>query len=388
MAKPGGHLDSAVQPNKPRLQSIDALRGAAMVLMAIDHVREYFDYRALQFSPTDLSHSDIALFLTRWITHFCAPIFIFTAGIGARLWMMRGGHSKAELARFLAIRGLFLIVLEPTFLRLIMFSQISLHRNPVGLLILWAIGVSMIALAALSYLPMPVLAALGVAVIALHNLLDGISAGQLGSLDWAWYLLHQQGIFSLFGIRFLAAYPVLPWIGVICSGFCLGGIFSWEAKRRQRLLLIMGFAVTAGFVILRVVNLYGDPAPWSGQASPAFTILSFLNVTKYPPSLDFLSMTLGPSLIALALLERRTFSVRNPLIVFGRVPLFYYVTHLAVAHLFYWFAHSFLFATPNGYPLWVTYLVWVIVVALLYPACVWYGRLKQRRHKEWLSAIG
>jgi uncharacterized membrane protein len=388
MAESGERPVTAAQPNPPRLQSVDALRGVVMLLMAIDHVREYFDYRSPLFAPTDLSRTSVALFLTRWITHFCAPVFILLAGVSARLWMVRGRHTKAELARFLTNRGLFMIVLEVTVLRLVIFSQVSLHGAPVGLLILWAIGLSMIALAALSYVPVPLLAGLSLAIIALHNLLDPISAAQFGRFAWAWNILHQQGIFSAFGIRFLVAYPVLPWIAVISAGFCLGGVFSWEAKRRQRFLIRLGGAFVATFVILRTVNLYGDLVPWSTQVSPAFTILSFLNVTKYPPSLDFLLITLGPSLIVLALLERTTFSRRDPLIVFGRVPLFYYVVHLTLAHFLYWLAHRYLFPTPSGYSLWVTYAVWVVVVALLYPACLWYGRRKQRPHKDWLSAIG
>jgi uncharacterized membrane protein len=394
MANSGTHVDTAAQPSKPqirpdkpRLQSVDALRGIVMLLMAIDHVREYFDASGTVFSPTDLTRTTIALFLTRWITHVCAPVFILTAGVSARLWMDRGRHSKAELARFLAVRGLFLIILELTVVRFILFTQVSVFRSPVGLLILWAIGVSMIALAVLAYLPVPILAGLSLAVIALHNALDPISATQLGSFAWAWDILHQQAIFNVFGIRFLTAYPVLPWIAVICAGFCLGGIFSWGAERRERWLVTVGLILSATFVVLRAVNIYGDPSRWSRQASPAFTVLSFLNATKYPPSLDFLLMTLGPALVALALLERKTFSTRNPVIVFGRVPLFYYVLHLALIHLLYFVAHRFLFPAQY-YPLWVTYAVWILVVCLLYPACVWYGRKKQQRPKSLLSAIG
>jgi uncharacterized membrane protein len=378
-----------------------------MMLMAIDHIRDYIARSAMQFLPTDLSRTTAAIFFTRWVTHFCAPVFMLTAGLSAFFWMNRGQHSKSELSRFLITRGVWLIFLEVTVLRLILLSQISFRTNPVLLIILWAIGLSMIALAALIHLPMRLLAGVSIAIIALHNLLDGVSAETFGRAAWLWDILHQQNVFTFLGIKFATAYPVLPWIGVMAVGYCLGTLFLWDAKRRRRFLMRLGLALTVAFIVLRGVNIYGDPAPWSHQTSALFTVLSFLNTTKYPPSLDFLLMTLGPGIAAMAWLERFRFSFTNPLIVFGRVPFFYYVTHLLVAHLIaiamnlarYGRTSFLLIAPPSmgspselfppdyGYPLWTVYAVWVVVLLLLYPACLWFARLKQGHHNWWFTYL-
>ena len=391
----------------PRIQSVDALRGAIMMLMAIDHIRDYVARSAQQFLPTDLTRTTPAIFVTRWITHFCAPVFMLTAGLGAYFWMTRGHHSKAELSRLLISRGIWLIVLEVTILRLIFFSQMSFTANPVILVILWAIGISMIALAGLIYLPMRVMAAVSIAIIALHNLLDHVSAQRFGRAAWIWDILHQQNVFAFHGINFVTAYPVLPWIAVMASGHCLGTVFEWDAHRRRSFLVRTGLALAAAFVVVRAINVYGDPLRWSQQASPVFTVLSFLNVTKYPPSLDFLLMTLGPAMVVMAWLESFHFHFTNPLIVFGRVPFFYYGAHLLLAHLIaigmnfvrYGAKPSLLIAPPSmggpsqlfpvgyGFPLWTVYAVWVVVLLLLYPACVWFARLKQRRHDWWLTYL-
>jgi len=378
-----------------------------MMLMAIDHIRDYVARSAQQFLPTDLTRTTPAIFLTRWITHFCAPVFILTAGLGAYFWMTRGHHAKSELSRLLISRGLWLIVLEVTILRLVLLSQVSFTANPVLLMILWAIGLSMVALAGLIYLPRRALIAVSIAIIALHNLLDPVSAQRFGRAAWIWDILHQQNAFTVHGITFATAYPVLPWVGVMAAGYSLGLVFEWDARRRRRFLVGVGLAATAAFVILRAANVYGDPARWSHQASPAFTLLSFLNTTKYPPSLDFLLMTLGPALVAMAWLERFHFRFTNPLIVFGRVPFFYYGAHLFVAHVIAigmnfvrYGAKSFvliappsmgspsdLFPADYGFPLWTVYAVWVVVLLLLYPACLWFARLKQRRHDWWLTYL-
>ena len=392
---------------EPRIQSVDALRGAIMMLMAIDHIRDYVARSAQQFLPTDLTRTTPAIFFTRWITHFCAPVFMLTAGLGAYFWMTRGHHSKGELSRLLMSRGIWLIVLEVTILRLIFFSQVSFTANPVILIILWAIGISMIALAGLIYLPMRMIAALSIAIITLHNLLDPVSAKRFGHAAWIWDILHQQNVFASYGINFVTAYPILPWIGVMAGGYCLGTVFAWDAHRRRSFLVRMGVAMVAAFVVVRAVNIYGDPLRWSYHASPVFTVLSFLNVTKYPPSLDFLLMTLGPAMVGLAWLEKFHFHFTNPLIVFGRVPFFFYAAHLLLAHLIAiglnfvrYGAKSFLMIAPPamgtssalfpadyGFPLWTVYAVWVVVLLLLYPACLWFARLKQRRHDWWLTYL-
>src|ERR1700724_28474 len=322
---------SAIQAQSvpaPRIQSVDALRGATMMLMAIDHIRDYVARSAQQFLPTDLTRTTPAVFFTRWITHFCAPVFMLTAGLGAYFWITRGHHSKGELSRLLISRGIWLIVLEITILRLIFFSQISFTVNPVLLIILWAIGISMVALAGLMYLPIRAIAAVSIAMITLHNLLDHVSAERFGRAAWIWDILHQQNVFVFQGINFVTAYPVLPWIGVMAGGYCLGTVFEWDAHRRRSFLVRMGLALAGAFVVVRAVNIYGDPLRWSHQASPVFTVFSFLNVRKYPPSLDFLLMTLGPAMVVMAWLEKFHFDFTNPLIVFGCVPFFYYGAHL------------------------------------------------------------
>ncbi|MGC2364127.1 MAG: heparan-alpha-glucosaminide N-acetyltransferase domain-containing protein [Candidatus Sulfotelmatobacter sp.] len=386
---------------------MDALRGAIMMLMAIDHIRDYVAQSAQRFLPTDLTRTTPAIFLTRWITHFCAPVFILTAGLGAYFWMTRGHHSKRELSRLLISRGIWLIVLEVTVLRLIMFSQISFTANPVLLIILWAIGVSMIALAGLIYLPMRVLMGISIAIIALHNLLNDVPAERFGRAAWIWNILYQRGVIAFDGIKFRPAYPVLPWIGVMAGGYCLGTVFEWDAHRRRSFLVRMGLGLAAAFVVVRALNMYGDPLRWSHQASPVFTVLSFLNVTKYPPSLDFLLMTLGPAMVVMAWLDKFRLHSTNPLIVFGRVPFFYYGAHLLLAHLIeigmnfvrYGNKSFLLLAPPSmggpralfpvdyGFPLWTVYAVWLAVLLLLYPACLWFARLKQRRHNWWLTYL-
>ncbi len=391
----------------PRIQSVDALRGAIMMLMAIDHIRDYVARSAMQFLPTNLTRTTAAIFFTRWITYFCAPVFMLTAGLGAFFWMSRGHRSKGELSRLLITRGVWLIFLEVTGLRLIVFSQLGFHASPVILLILWAIGLSMIALAGLIHLPTRVLAGFSIAIIGLHNLLDKVSAERFGRNAWLWDILHQQNVFVFLGINFVTAYPVLPWIGVMAAGYCLGTVYLWDASRRERFLIPLGLALTLVFVGLRAINFYGDPTPWSHQPSALFTLLSFLNTTKYPPSLDFLLMTLGPGIAVMGWLERFHFSFNNPLIVFGRVPFFYYGAHLLVAHLIaiamnfarYGRTSFLLIAPPSmgspselfppdyGFPLWTVYAVWMGVLLLLYPACLWFARLKQHRHDWWLTYL-
>jgi uncharacterized membrane protein len=391
----------------PRIQSVDALRGAIMMVMAIDHIRDFVARSAQQFLPTDLTRTTPAIFFTRWITHFCAPVFVATAGLGAYFWMTRGHHSKGELSRLLISRGIWLIVIEVTVLRFIMFSQISFTANPVLLIILWAIGVSMIALAGLIYLPMPVLVAVSLAIIGLHNLLQDVPAERFGHAAWIWNILYSRGVIAIGAIKFRPAYPVLPWIGVMAGGYCLGTVFAWDADRRRRFLVRLGLTFTAAFVVVRAINAYGDPVPWSHQASPVFTVMSFLNVTKYPPSLDFLLMTLGPAMLVLAWLDRFHFPFTNPLIVFGRVPFFFYAAHMLLAHVaaialnfVRYGAHAFLLIAPPsmgspsslfpvgyGFRLWTVYVVWIVVLLLLYPACLWFARLKQRRHDWWLTYL-
>jgi uncharacterized membrane protein len=394
-------------PSSTRLDSIDALRGLVMVIMALDHVRDFIHRGAMSASPTDLATTTPVLFLTRWVTHLCAPTFMLTAGLGAFFWWQRG-RSRGELSVFLLTRGLWLMVLEMTVMQVAYDFDLP-QRYPLLLVVLWVLGLAMIGLALLVWLPIPVLGALSLATIALHNGLDGVDAGRFGAAAGLWHLLHQPGVVPVAGMTVLVAYPLVPWIAVMALGFCAGPIMLMEPARRRRRLVIIGLAATAGFVAIRALNRYGDPQPWSLQASPVYTVLSFLNTTKYPPSLDFLLMTLGPALLLLAWFDRPGKPPGRPLVVFGRVPLFYFVLHFYAAHaavvvlavLRYGRAAlgfafhpvpsmggaAALFPPGFGYDLWVAYLVWAVIVVGLYPLCRWFAGLRARRRDWWLSYL-
>jgi uncharacterized membrane protein len=391
-----------------RLVSIDALRGSVMVVMALDHVRDFFHAGAMSFSPTDLTRTTPVLFFTRWITHFCLTVFMFTAGLGAFLWWRQGNRTCGQLSRFLWTRGLWFVFLELIVMQMAYNFNFS-YRPLVLLLVLWIFGFSMIAMAALIYLPTRWLTGLSVAVLVFHNCLDRVNPSQFGSLDRVWGLLHQPAIFPFASRQVLVTYTLLPWIGVMAAGFCFGQVFTLRPGVRQRALLTLGLAATVAFVVIRAINLYGDPAPWSVQRSAAFTALSFLNCTKYPASLDFLLMTLGPAMLTLAYFDRRPLKASNPLVVFGRVPLFYFVLHFCAIHtlavLLAWFrygrsAWAFMFHPlpsmggprqlfpPNfGYGLREVYVVWVIIVVALYPLCKWFARIKATRRGWWFGYL-
>ena len=398
------HSDAGSRSVLRRVASIDMLRGLVMVLMVIDHTRDFVHAGAMDFPPEDLARTTPSIFLTRWITHFCAPVFMFCAGLGIWFRLERGG-TLAGLSRFLLIRGLWLIVLEFTVVRLGFFF--NLDFSVLLLLVFWALGLSMIAMALLVHLPYPVLVAVSVAMIALHNLADGVSAERFGMLAWLWRILHQQGAVVTGGPVLFVAYPLVPWIGVMAAGFCLGRVYRLPADRRRAVLIRLGLALTAAFVVVRALNVYGDPRPWAGQSRPLFTLLSFLNCTKYPPSLSFLLMTLGPAIALLGWLDRARPGVRHPLVVFGSVPLFFFILHIPLAHLigialtavrygaapFLWLPPPTLgtprnlFPSEYGWDLWVVYAVTAMLVALLYPACLWLARLKARRRDWWVSYV-
>lgn len=385
-----------------RLASVDLLRGIVMVLMALDHTRDFFSNAF--FNPLDLALTTPALFFTRWITHLCAPVFVLLAGVGAYLYGARG-RSNVDVARFLFTRGLLLIVLEFTLVHFGWFFSFDYHFLLAQ--VIWMIGWSMIALAGLILLRLPLwaMAAMGILMIAGHNFLDPMSADAFGSLRWLWIILHQPNMIELApGRGMLAFYPLVPWIGVIAVGYALGNLFLYPPPVKQKWLLGLGLAMILVFILLRWINLYGDPQPWTPQRSALFTFLSFINTDKYPPSLLFLLMTLGPALILLALFDRAKIdnSFARALMVFGQVPLFYYVLHLIVIHalavLFSYARYgdaSWLFGTgwmfraslpeDYGYGLPIVYLVWLGVVILLYPICYWYAGFKKRSLPGWLS---
>jgi uncharacterized membrane protein len=385
-----------VAPTKRvRLESIDVLRGVIMIVMALDHTRDFFSNTG--FNPTDPATTTIPLFFTRWITHFCAPTFFLLTGTGAYLSLRK--KSKSELSKFLFTRGLWLIFLE-----LVVFRdfgwQFNFDYHVTMLVVLWALGWAMITLSVLVYLPAWLVTTFGVVMIASHNLLDSIE-----SSNPLWTILHSPNfILNTPQHVIFAPYVLIPWVGVTAAGYGLGQVFSWPPERRKAFLLRLGLSLTAAFIVIRGINIYGDPSLWTTQKSAAFTVLSFLNTTKYPPSLLYLLMTLGPAMLLLWAVDGRTPQVLKPALTVGKVPMFYYLLHVPLIHVLavvvcyarygavHWMFESntvdqFPITKPPGwgYSLPIVYLIWACVVLALYPLCRWFAALKQRRNDAWLS---
>ena len=387
-------MSDTVVRERLRVESVDLLRGVIMIIMALDHTRDYFTNAG---NPTNLATTTTALFFTRWITHFCAPGFFLLTGTGAYLSLRR--KSKAELSRFLITRGLWIMLLEVVVMRFA--YQFNFDYKVTFLIVIWTLGVAMIFLGLLVRLPVSAITGIGAVMIAGHNLLDRLKVS--GPL---WSVLHTPG-FLIEGERTVFhTYPLIPWIGVTAVGYGLGQIYDWEPERRRRFLVRAGLAMIAAFVVLRGLNVYGDPRPWSVQPTTWFTVLSFINTTKQAPSLLFLLMTLGPALLFLRAVDGGTPRALGPALTIGKVPLFYFITHFTLIHLLavivtyarYGTAH-WMFESPDlgnypftqppgwGYGLPVVYLVWAVVVLLLYPLCRWYADLKRRRTDWWLSYL-
>ena len=392
--------------NPTRIASVDLLRGIVMIIMALDHVRDYFGIAS--FVPEDLSQSGTAYFFTRWITHFCAPVFVLLSGTSAWLYQSNHGVSNAGLSRFLITRGLWLIVVEATFITI--FWQFS--YSFVILQIIWAIGCSMIVLGWLVFLPRTLILAIGIAMIVLHNgMLDGIEASSFGDFAWLWHMLHVQGYVPLpdglllDGVFF--AYPLIPWIGVMAVGYGIAPLLQRPAAERNRLLVVLGATLIATFLVLRGFNIYGESgtkwadAVWQDHGrGPWVAFMSFLNVSKYPPSLLFLCMTLGPMLVLLPYLENWRSTLANIVSVFGRVPFLFYMLHIPFIHALssIWLRLSFgvwdvnffkVDAWPAGYTPSLTrvYFVWVLVVVLLYFPCKRFMDYRRANKQWWLSYI-
>ena len=375
-----------------RNASIDIIRGAVMVLMAVDHVRVYSGLPPGGPTP--------GIFFTRWITHFCAPAFVFLAGSSAYLAGRKLG-SKVELARFLAVRGVILVLLELTVVRFFWTFNFQVTQLLAG--VIWAIGWSMIILAVLVRLPTTVIASFGVAVIGLHNLLDGLpgQGGPPGGLpSWLWQVLYAGGpIGGNGGAVLFVLYSIIPWVGVMAAGYGFGAIVTMEPVRRRQLCLTIGLGAIALFVVLRTINAYGNPSPWSAERMPA--LLSFLNPAKYPASLDFLLMTLGPTIVLIPLLEQSRGAVSRILSVFGRVPLFYYLLHIPLIHALaivvslvrtgsvtpWLFGNhpAMVGPAPEDYTwtLGLLYLVCAIAVTILYFPSRWYAGEKLKGTRGW-----
>jgi uncharacterized membrane protein len=390
-------------PVAARLDSIDLLRGLVMVLMALDHSRDFFHIGVFgedRFDPLDLSRTTPALFLTRWITHFCAPVFVFLAGTAAYLSRTRG-KSTRELSWFLLTRGVWLILLEVTWVKCFGWT-FSFDYSSVALIVIWALGCSMIVLAGLVYLPMWAVAAFGFALIIGHNAFDGVKPEDLGGFGPLWRVLHAGGEFELVhGFRVIAGYPLVPWIGVMAAGYAMGQLMTQASQRRQ-VLAMFGVSAILLFVFLRLTRVYGEPHRWNAQSSPLWTLLSMLDCRKYPPSLCYLLMTLGPALLFLAWFDGGVPRGLRWVLVFGRVPLFFYLLHLPLIHGLSVLVHSIRFGNANwlygnaagvkpppgaGFELPIVYLAWAVVILILYPVCRWFAALKSRSRAKWLGYL-
>lgn len=384
---------------KTRVSSIDLLKGMVMVIMALDHTRDYFHASAFLFDPTDPTQTSPAIFFTRWITHFCAPIFSFLAGASAFIAGRR--KTKSELSGFLLKRGLWLIFIELTIVNFAWYFDIY-FRSPT-LVVIWALGWSMIVLAAMVHLPKNAILIISLLIIIGHNALDGIHIK--GSVLWA--ILHDGGLFPFNGYNIYFGYPLIPWIAVMPLGYYFGSYYNpeYDSYKRQTIFNRIGLTSIALFFVVRYSNIYGNPSPWKDYPGLIKDTFSFMDPNKYPPSLLYLLMTLGAAFLFLANSENLKGKIVNFFSTFGRVPFFYYILHIYLIHLaalvtaeicgFGWKSMllsdwvSFVPALKGfGFPLWVVYVVWIGIIVLAYPLCKKFDDYKKNnRHKWWLSYL-
>jgi uncharacterized membrane protein len=397
---------NAPAPSRPRIGIIDLTRGLAVAFMALDHTRDYFTN--LTFDPENLSHTWPALFVVRWVTHFCAPAFFLLMGIGAFLYGKKAGDAK--LSVFLATRGLWLILLEFT---IVGFAWTLIPGwGMFG--VIWALGASMLILACLVQVPWQALLGIAVCVITTHDLFDSMSpASSTGAIPALYSILHHSGNIVLFGRSAFVLFPLIPWCAVTVLGFSMGVVFLKPEAVRSRLLLRVGLGAIAAFVFLRLTNLYGNPVPPYANVSPGDfhlqntlgrTAILFFDVEKYPPSLQYLLMTLGPIFVLLSLpFKSPTNMISRGLVTFGRTPLVFYILHLYVIHLaaivvaavdrqpVHWLLHGAFFINdlPRGYGHGLLFIVaaWLCVLCIVYPFCVWYDRAKQTNRWAWTKFV-
>jgi uncharacterized membrane protein len=380
---------------KQRIQSIDLLKGLAMIVMALDHVRDYFNYSAFLFDPADPMQSNLPLFFTRFITHFCAPIFSFLAGVSA--FMVGKRKTKPELSSFLIKRGIWLVFVE---IIIICFGWLfDIHFSSIVLQVIWSLGVSMLFLSAVLFLPRVYILWISLILIGAHNLFDSVHIS--GSLLWS--ILHEGGIIPISkSTTLIIGYPLIPWIAVMSLGYYFGAFYdsSVEMSKRKSIFIRIGVSSICLFFVLRFTNLYGDANYFKNYGSLSIDIISFFNPTKYPPSLLYLLMTLGTAFILLAYLEKFKGKVVDFFCTFGRVPFFYYILHIYLIHAiamlcaqltgFGWASMilpTWVSYSPNlkgyGFPLWVVYIIWVAVIFMLYPICLRYDKYKQAHKEKW-----
>ena len=398
-------IELAPSTPRARLDSVDLLRGLVMIIMALDHVR-YPYFTNSMIWPEDITQTYAALFFTRWITHFCAPLFFLLAGTGAYLSLAQGKTAK-EVSRFFWTRGLWLVLLEITIIEFAWSFKLGWAFGGV----IWALGWSMVLMSLLVRLPFRWIAIFGVATMALHHLVDGVKAETFGPFAWLWQILHGGGAIKIetLGITFPILYVLIPWVGVMAGGYALGYVLTWPPERRRKWLWRVGAAMTLVFIVLRATNLYGNPAPFAVQENFEKTIIAFLNVTKYPASFQFLLMTLGPAFMLLAWFDRFEYrsafgKIGQKIVMIGRVPMFYYILHLLTIHLLaivvgliFQQPIAWLWSQPlpmgrrapaeYGHGLPFIYFMTFFVVVLLYFPCNWFAKLKQRRKDWWLRYI-
>lgn len=387
-----------------RIESIDILRGVVMVIMALDHVRDYFHYGAFFTNPTNLETTTPFLFFTRFITHYCAPVFIFLAGTSAFLYGSK--KTKNQLFKFLFTRGIWLIVLEIVLNNFLWWFDIT--YSFISLQVIWAIGLSMIMLSFLIYLPKKLLLLVGIILVAGHNLLDSITTTGSSFQSILWYILHQGGQITTSSNSIIGAYyPIIPWIGLIILGYCFGTFYKtgYNIALRKKWLLYLGFGTTILFFIIRGINIYGDLVPWTIQDTTIKTVLSFFSITKYPPSLVYLLITIGPALLFLYAVENIKNKITDFFLIFGRVPLFYYFLHILLIHvlailgiMIFGGDWKNMILTNEafrdaklinyGYSLFTVYMVWIgVIVLLYYPSKKYMIYKAHNKDKWWLSYL-
>ncbi len=388
-------------PFQNRINSIDLLRGIVMIIMALDHTRDYFHNQALLDDPLNLQTTTPALFATRWITHLCAPAFVFLSGTSAYLQSLR--KTKKQLSLFLLTRGLWLILVEVVIMTL--GITFDIQYQIIILQTIWSIGISMVVLSAVIWLPFPAIISLGLIIVLGHNSLDYYEAASDKNYTLIYSLLHFPGAHSGGGRTLLVFYPFLPWAGTMMLGYCFGKYYLADIMNRNKRSILLGAGLIVFFIIVRFTNLYGDPLEWKEQPSLLYTFFSFINTQKYPPSLLYLCVTIGPSMIILGLVGNVKNKFADAITVFGRVPLFFYILHFYLLHLlssilFFMNGHSFeegvkgaervpfKFLMPGeGFGLPGVYLVWLAVILILYPLCKWFADYKRTHTNWWLSYI-
>ncbi len=381
-----------------RINSVDLLRGLIMIIMALDHTRDFFHITAWTDDPLNLATTTPLLYFTRWITHLCAPNFVFLAG--ASIYFQSLKKTKKQLSWFLFTRGLWLVLIEIFIVNLEFSFDIQYHFF--ALQTIWSIGISMIILSLVIRLPYTAILILGLTIVFSHNILDFYEAGLKQSPGWWYDMLHRPGIYQLWGDhKLLIFYPFLPWSGLMMLGYCFGKLFlKFEDAERKKMLVITGLLILLFFIIVRYTNAYGDPLKWSTQKNALYTFFSFMKVQKYPPSLLYMCATVAPALLFLAFTDKANNKLSRFITVYGRVPFLYYVLHFFLIHLVstcFFLARGHSFAEgmqhqgnllPNfikageGYSLGVVYLVWICIVLALYPVCKWFSEYK-RNHKDW-----